>query len=221
MANIHTTLRGLFSDIADAIREKTGGQGSIVADEFPNAIAEIPTVTLSSLYLAEYPTITNQVLSVKVESSKTHGTKTFSVPVADALPGNIVSGKTILGVTGAAPNLRREHGTVHIVSDTTGITVPCSANPLFIRVFATEETMQDILTKSGFSVVSFYGSAYSIQLDSYQKKIVIEVFNNQVSVKASLSAAAEYENGLEVSSFGSNVILCAGDYEWEAYYNNG
>ena len=43
MANNHSTLTGLFSDIADAIREKTGGVESIVADNFPAEIAAIDT----------------------------------------------------------------------------------------------------------------------------------------------------------------------------------
>lgn len=41
MANNHSTLTGLFTDIADAIREKTGGTESIVADQFPEAIEGI------------------------------------------------------------------------------------------------------------------------------------------------------------------------------------
>lgn len=41
MANNHSTLTGLFTDIADAIRAKTGGTESIVADAFPEAIGAI------------------------------------------------------------------------------------------------------------------------------------------------------------------------------------
>lgn len=41
MPNSHDSLTGLFTDIADAIREKTGSEESIVADEFPEAIAAI------------------------------------------------------------------------------------------------------------------------------------------------------------------------------------
>ena len=37
----HTSLTSLFSDIADAIRAKTGGTAQIVADNFPDAIAAI------------------------------------------------------------------------------------------------------------------------------------------------------------------------------------
>ena len=35
MANKHTTLSSLFKNIANSIRGKTGGTGSIVADNFP------------------------------------------------------------------------------------------------------------------------------------------------------------------------------------------
>lgn len=37
------TLRGLFTDIADAIRAKTGDTALIAADDFPDAIAAIPS----------------------------------------------------------------------------------------------------------------------------------------------------------------------------------
>lgn len=43
MANTHTTLASLFSAIANAIRAKTGSSAQIVADDFPDAIAAIPT----------------------------------------------------------------------------------------------------------------------------------------------------------------------------------
>ncbi|WP_455580725.1 hypothetical protein [Dysosmobacter sp.] len=43
MANTHTTLTGLFTAIANAIRGKTGGTGPIAADSFPAAIAAIET----------------------------------------------------------------------------------------------------------------------------------------------------------------------------------
>ena len=43
MANKHNTLRNLFTDIADAIREKTGSTDAIIADNFPNIIRNITT----------------------------------------------------------------------------------------------------------------------------------------------------------------------------------
>ena len=56
MANKHATLATLFTDIADAIREKTGDASSIVADDFPSVIRErlqvipppVPYLTFSS-----------------------------------------------------------------------------------------------------------------------------------------------------------------------------
>lgn len=48
MAN-HTSLASLFSDIADAIRAKTGGSSNIIADNFPTAISQIPTGGSASL----------------------------------------------------------------------------------------------------------------------------------------------------------------------------
>lgn len=43
MSNIHKTLVSLFTDIANAIRAKTGDNQDIVADNFPTAISNIPT----------------------------------------------------------------------------------------------------------------------------------------------------------------------------------
>ena len=40
MAETRLTLAALFTDIADAIREKMGGTASIVADDFPDIIRE-------------------------------------------------------------------------------------------------------------------------------------------------------------------------------------
>lgn len=41
MANTHATLTDLFTDIADAIRTKTGKSGNIIADNFPDEIMAI------------------------------------------------------------------------------------------------------------------------------------------------------------------------------------
>lgn len=43
MPNTHETLTELFTAIADAIRAKTGETGTIIADQFPEAIASIET----------------------------------------------------------------------------------------------------------------------------------------------------------------------------------
>ena len=43
MPNRHTTLTSLFTDIAGAIRSKTGDSAEIKADDFDKAIEAIPT----------------------------------------------------------------------------------------------------------------------------------------------------------------------------------
>ena len=61
MANTYTTLTGLFSAIANAIRAKTGGSAQIVADDFPTEIGNIPTgaaPVIESLSVTENGTYT-------------------------------------------------------------------------------------------------------------------------------------------------------------------
>lgn len=41
MANKHKDLKSLFTNIAAAIREKTGGSAPVIADDFPDAIRAI------------------------------------------------------------------------------------------------------------------------------------------------------------------------------------
>ena len=52
MSNKHASLNALFTDIADAIREKTGDTASIIADDFPDVIRDRlrakPYLTFSS-----------------------------------------------------------------------------------------------------------------------------------------------------------------------------
>ena len=43
MVNTHASLASLFTDIATAIRGKTGSTDTIVADNFPDAITNIPS----------------------------------------------------------------------------------------------------------------------------------------------------------------------------------
>lgn len=55
MARTHQTLASLFSDCADAVREKAGISSTIIADELPDQIRAIPQgdITLESLSVTE------------------------------------------------------------------------------------------------------------------------------------------------------------------------
>ena len=59
MAN-HTTLASLFTDIANAIRAKTGSSAQIIADNFPSAIAAITAKTQTKTVT---PTTSSQTVS--------------------------------------------------------------------------------------------------------------------------------------------------------------
>lgn len=63
MPNTHSTLTSLFTDIADAIRAKSGGTDPIVADDFPSAIAAIPSGGGGSYnWMGENPTLVETLL---------------------------------------------------------------------------------------------------------------------------------------------------------------
>lgn len=100
----HTTLSNLFSDIADAIRAKTGGAASIVADDFPTAISGISTGEEANLQSKSVTPSTS--LQSVVADTGYDGLSSVSVSaVTSAIDsgitaGNIKSGVVILGVTG-------------------------------------------------------------------------------------------------------------------------
>lgn len=81
MPNTHATLTSLFSDIADAIRAKTGGTANIIADEFPDAIDAIPSgssVTVEPLSVTANGTYTAP--TGKAYSPVTVNVQTSSLP---------------------------------------------------------------------------------------------------------------------------------------------
>lgn len=61
MGNKHSTLKSLFDDIADSIRNKTGSTGDIIADDFPKAIDDIRTsdIQLAEIAITKQPTKTS------------------------------------------------------------------------------------------------------------------------------------------------------------------
>lgn len=71
MPNTHSTLTSLFSDIANAIRTKGGTSGTIVADNFPTAIANLPSGGGGA---------TNLVHGTFTTSSTTGAAQTITIP---------------------------------------------------------------------------------------------------------------------------------------------
>lgn len=82
MPNTHSTLTSLFGDIADAIRAKTGNSGTIVADNFPTAISNIPS---GLEYETGTYTPTSDVLanSVTISFTNTHSSAPMYIMLVD------------------------------------------------------------------------------------------------------------------------------------------
>lgn len=92
MPNMHSTLTSLFSDIADAIRAKTGSSETIVADDFPTAIANIPTGG-GGITTTEVANATGTTLEI---TSSGGGANTCTLSISDdgIVASNFSSGTT-------------------------------------------------------------------------------------------------------------------------------
>ena len=78
----HTTLASLFTDIADAIRAKTGSSSTIVADDFPTAIAAIPG--------ASYTLITSKEATISTTSTSAASATTLALGSSNYTANKII-----------------------------------------------------------------------------------------------------------------------------------
>lgn len=92
MANKHETLTSLFTDIADAIRSKTGSNEAIVADNFPTEIEAIDTQENLDPELSEQDAIIAE-LSAALDGKALPGSG-VDTSDATATASDIVDGKT-------------------------------------------------------------------------------------------------------------------------------
>ena len=97
MANKHASLDALFTDIADAIREKTGETGTIAAAQIPSVIREslqaIPPVTLISFKIDWKSYQAEEGMTVGEWLNSGYNTDKYSIlysPNARPLPDNYI-----------------------------------------------------------------------------------------------------------------------------------
>ena len=104
MPNTYTTLSGLFSAIANAVRAKTGGTSSIAADDFPTAISGISTgeeANLQSKSVAPSTSLQSVAADTGYDGLSSVSVSAVTSAIdSDITAGNIKSGVEILGVTG-------------------------------------------------------------------------------------------------------------------------
>lgn len=85
-------LNTLFQDIANAIRDKTGGTETMKPAEFPNKIAEIEgTGNATGLFMKFYGMTTSNLKFTIVDTVTTVGDgKTFNSLVVSSIPANVM-----------------------------------------------------------------------------------------------------------------------------------
>ena len=112
MAETYSTLSALFTDIADAIREKTGEADSIIADDFPDMIRERLQVIPSKPYLT-FSSPSSFTLAVKDATKHWDGTLEYST---DTSTWSTWDGTTTLSsVTNGSDNVLYLRGTGNTV----------------------------------------------------------------------------------------------------------
>ena len=140
MANTHTTLSGLFSAIANAIRAKTGGTGAIVADNFPAEIESISTGGIT----ADSPFISNVVTS----SSTTVSSPSITIDAAKRYFITTAHYYTYSGGCAFVSNWIYENGKVTAVCGSKGVYESVGYNTVGFRTY-TSESGYGTLTVSG------------------------------------------------------------------------
>ena len=168
MAKTYSTLAALFTDIADAIREKTGETASIIADDFPDVIRErllfippIPYLTFrspSSFTLKVYDTTKHWdgTLEYSTDTSTWSTWDGTTLPSATSGSDNVLylrgTGNTV--ITGNSPNHRWV---------LTGTDIKCIGNIENLLDYATVESGRHPTMIGSCYYSMFYGCTSLIQ----------------------------------------------------------
>ena len=167
MAETYSTLTALFTDIADAIREKTGEADSIIADDFPDMIRERLQVIPPKPYLT-FKSPNSFTLKVNDATKHWNGTLEYST---DTSSWSIWDGTTTLSSTASGSDnvlyLRGTGNTVITGNQSsyrwvlTGTDVKCNGNIENLLDYATVES-GDHPTMASYCYQSMFNGCTSL-----------------------------------------------------------
>ena len=146
MANKHATLAALFTDIADAIREKTGDTASIVADDFPSVIRE--RLQVIPPYYLTFSSPSSFTLAVKDTTKHWDGTLEYSTDTSTWSTWDGVT--TLSSATSGSKNVLYLRGIgntkIGYYDDYTEVYIPWVINGTDVRCDGNIETLLDYAT---------------------------------------------------------------------------
>ena len=146
MANKHATLAALFTDIADAIREKTGDTASIVADDFPSVIRK--RLQVIPPYYLTFSSPNSFTLAVNDATKHWDGTLEYSTDTSTWSTWDGVT--TLSSATSGSYNVLYLRGTgntkIGYYEANTEVYIPWVINGTDVRCDGNIETLLDYAT---------------------------------------------------------------------------
>lgn len=219
MPNTHESLTALFSDIADAIRTKTGEAAPLIADGFDTSIEGI---NLCNVTVDEVLGVTSGVASMQIRSRIDESElDTVSWEEPDCTSQNIVEGKSILGVSGTAKKCTKKTGTVTLAASTANIDIP--------ELTSLPKAL--VLTADSFDAIRVFAEAdekpvylVSVAPVPDTKISAPATAMNCVNTPSDTTAdvriaglAGVRQNAVRVSAAGTSAKFEPGTYHWTAY----
>ena len=146
MVNKHATLAALFTDIADAIREKTGDAASIVADDFPSVIRK--RLQVIPPYYLTFSSPNSFTLAVNDATKHWDGTLEYSTDTSTWSTWDGVT--TLSSATSGSYNVLYLRGTgntkIGYYEANTEVYIPWVINGTDVRCDGNIETLLDYAT---------------------------------------------------------------------------
>ena len=176
MANKHTSLDALFTDIAEAIREKTGDTATIVADDFPDVIRKRLQIKPFKPEGTSYLTFSSpNSFTLKVNDTTKHWNGTLEYFASNETWSTWDGTTTLSSATSGSDNVLYLRGTGNIVitgSDSnykwvlTGSDIACIGNIENLLDYATVESVNHPTMESRCYYYMFQGCTSLTQAPS-------------------------------------------------------